>query len=399
MSEPAAALAGSERFDRFRRIAWWNQTRISLAKILVIGAGALGNEILKNLALLGIGNIFVADLDNIEESNLSRSVLFRPGDKGKSKAQVAAESVSAIYPGARVQWFHGDVIFGLGLGVFRWADVVVCGLDNREARLAVSNACWKTNRPFVDGATETFDGTVRVFAPPDGPCYACGLSEMDWELIRERKGCFGAKAAGVLDPTIPTTPVTASVIAGLQCQETIKLLLGAPSLAGGGLVFGGRENTFYTFRLNKDNDCMYHEVFDRVVPLSGSVRTVTGRQLLARAASDLGAGAQVRFHRLLLTTLRCASCATREDVFRPVASVSDDTVPCPSCGKERQADTCDILSGAEAFLDRPLADLAVPPFDVLAVDKGLETIGYEFAGDGAAVLGPLWGTAAAEGRA
>jgi adenylyltransferase/sulfurtransferase len=62
------------RFSRFKLISWWDQDRLSEARIVVIGAGALGNELLKNLALLGVGNVFIADLDQIEKSNLSRSI-------------------------------------------------------------------------------------------------------------------------------------------------------------------------------------------------------------------------------------------------------------------------------------------------------------------------------------
>src|SRR5437867_7693974 len=64
--------AGAERFSRFGLIAWWDQRKLAQARVLVIGAGALGNEIVKNLALLGIGNLFIADKDRIENSNLSR---------------------------------------------------------------------------------------------------------------------------------------------------------------------------------------------------------------------------------------------------------------------------------------------------------------------------------------
>lgn len=74
-----------DRFARFRLIGWWDQQRLSAAKVLVVGAGALGNEIVKNLALLGVGNLLIADLDRIENSNLSRSVLYRAADQGCRK--------------------------------------------------------------------------------------------------------------------------------------------------------------------------------------------------------------------------------------------------------------------------------------------------------------------------
>src|SRR6188474_779988 len=87
-----------DRFGRFRLIGWWDQARLARAKVLVIGAGALGNEIIKNLALLGVGNVLIADMDRIENSNLSRSVLYREGDTGKFKAEVAARAAKDIYP-------------------------------------------------------------------------------------------------------------------------------------------------------------------------------------------------------------------------------------------------------------------------------------------------------------
>ncbi|HXE52352.1 MAG TPA: ThiF family adenylyltransferase, partial [Tepidisphaeraceae bacterium] len=177
------SAATDDRFHRFGLIGWWDQKKLSAAKVLVIGAGALGNEIIKNLALLGVGNILIADMDRIENSNLSRSILYRASDNGSYKAEVAARSAKDVYPDIRAHSFVGNVVYDLGLGVFRWADVVLGGLDNREARLAINRACWKTNRPWIDGAIEQIQGTARVFAP-DGPCYECTMSETDWKLLR-----------------------------------------------------------------------------------------------------------------------------------------------------------------------------------------------------------------------
>ena len=105
------------RFSRFELISWWEQERLSKARVLVIGAGALGNEIVKNCALTGIGNILVADMDRIEHSNLTRSVLFRESDNGKYKAEVACRTAREIYPDTRAHPFIGNVVHDLGLGV------------------------------------------------------------------------------------------------------------------------------------------------------------------------------------------------------------------------------------------------------------------------------------------
>src|SRR5271167_4519430 len=97
-----AASQAEDRFARFRLINWWDQERLAQARVLVVGAGALGNEILKDLALLGVGRVLVADRDRVENSNLSRSILFRERDRGRPKAEVAAERTVEIYPEMRV---------------------------------------------------------------------------------------------------------------------------------------------------------------------------------------------------------------------------------------------------------------------------------------------------------
>src|SRR5208283_4323259 len=92
-----------DRYSRLRLIPWWDQAKIASARVLVIGAGALGNEILKNLALLGFRKIIVVDLDRIEESNLSRTILFRPENVGEFKAAAAARTYQSIAPDSVAQ--------------------------------------------------------------------------------------------------------------------------------------------------------------------------------------------------------------------------------------------------------------------------------------------------------
>jgi molybdopterin/thiamine biosynthesis adenylyltransferase len=79
------------RYHRHNLIDWFSQDALAKTKVAVIGAGAVGNEVIKNLALLGVGEIYVFDLDVIEEHNLTRSVLFRDADIGQPKAAVAAK--------------------------------------------------------------------------------------------------------------------------------------------------------------------------------------------------------------------------------------------------------------------------------------------------------------------
>lgn len=382
-------IAAEDRFHRLRQIAWWDQACLGQARVLVIGAGALGNEILKNLALLGIGQVFIADLDRVEESNLSRSVLYREGDRGRPKAEVAAQAIKEIYPQVKAQYFHGDVIYELGMGVYAWADVVIAGLDNREARLHVNRSCWKTNTPWIDGATEVLRGVVRVFVPPAGSCFECTMTEADWQVLQERRGCAGLRALPLPEGATPTTPITASIIAAWQCQEAIKLLHGLDSLAGKGLVFNGESNDTYVVPYPLLEDCNSHETFTEIVPLAASVHDLTLGELLAHVKSRLGATAALDLPHEILLSFRCPACQTVAEVFRPLGSVSESQAACLECGRERQVETVTSIQGSEAFLDRTLAQMGLPPFEIITGRHEFSCIGFTLSGDAPAVLGAL----------
>src|SRR6266513_4721170 len=113
-----------DRFSRLRLIPWWDHSKIVGCRLLVVGAGALGNEILKNAALLGFRKVIVVDLDRIDESNLSRTILYRSEDIGKFKANVAADAYQRIAPDSIVQPLVENVVYGCGLGLFEWSDII-----------------------------------------------------------------------------------------------------------------------------------------------------------------------------------------------------------------------------------------------------------------------------------
>jgi adenylyltransferase/sulfurtransferase len=391
-----AAKEDGDRFDRFKLIGWWDQARLSRARVLVVGAGALGNEIVKNLALLGVGNVLIADMDRIENSNLSRSVLYRERDNGTLKAAAAANAAKDIYPAIKSRHFNGNVVHDLGLGVFRWADVVIGGLDNREARLAINRNCWKVNRPWIDGAIESIDGSARVFVP-DGPCYECTMSQNDWKLLQMRRSCnLLSRPEMETGGKTPTTPTVSSIIAGVQCQEAVKLLHGMETIAGGAFVFNGVTTDSYLTRFQRKEDCYSHDTLDEVIPLDGGVETVTPRELLARAKQALGPKAELELAREVLERLVCPVCKTEEQIFASLGKVSGDKAWCPNCDNvRREVITFHKIRGDEPFLDRPLAAIGVPPFDVVIAraltddGAGQRSIGFELGGDAAAVLGEL----------
>ena len=98
-----------DRYHRQSLISWWDQDVLAGARVLLVGAGALGNEIGKNLALVGFGHVTVVDMDQIERSNLARCALFRESDEGRFKAEVLAERMVEVNPGTVVEYHIGRV--------------------------------------------------------------------------------------------------------------------------------------------------------------------------------------------------------------------------------------------------------------------------------------------------
>lgn len=376
------------RFARFELIGWWDQRRLGEAKIVLVGVGAIGNEVLKNLALLGVGNVLVADFDTIEHSNLSRSVLFRAEDCGHSKAEVAARRAVEIYPQMRAHPFSGNVVYDLGLGVYRWADVILGGLDNREARVAINRGAARANRMWIDGAIERLEGVARVFDAANGPCYECTMSELDWRLLHARRSCALLSREELEQGKVPTTPTTASIVAGIQCQEAVKLIHGLEAMSGQGFVFEGSSHQSHMVTYTRKADCPTHEgdAPVEILPLR-TTETQVG-DFLERVRSDLGGQAVMETSNDLLGSLDCRSCDEREDMWVSLGKVTERHARCPQCGGQRTANLVHTIDGRESILDRTLADIGVPAWDVLAGRQGLEQRFYEFAGDRDRVLGP-----------
>jgi molybdopterin/thiamine biosynthesis adenylyltransferase len=377
-----------DRFSRFRLIPWWDQKKLQSARVLVIGAGALGNEILKNLVLLGFERIVIVDLDKIEESNLSRSILYRSSDVGSYKAEAAARSVLALAPNVKVKPLVANVVQDCGLGIFAWSDVIIAGLDNREARLWINRCAWKMNRPWIDGAIEGINGVAKVFVAGAAPCYECTLGETDWKLLEQRMSCNLLLREANTEGKVATTPTISSVIAGIEVQEAVKLLHGMPTLAGSGFVFEGLNHTSYKVEYTANPDCMSHFTFESVTELARKSSEWTLEDLRRRGVEDLGApDVVVEFTRDIVRELECPACGAKEEIFAPVGSIKYEQGRCPRDGEMRVVKTIHSYDGSEDFGKRSLDKLGLPLFDVFTVRTAENEKAYLMAGDKSAVLG------------
>ena len=379
-----------DRFDRLRLIQWWDQEKIAATRVLVVGAGALGNEILKNLALLGFRQILVVDLDSIELSNLSRTVLYRAADVGHEKAATAAEATRQLYSEANVHSINANIVHEVGLGVFGWADLIFGGLDNREARLWINRCAWKMNRPWIDGAIEGINGVARVFLPGQAPCYECTLGETDWAILEKRMSCNLLTREEMEAGKTATTPTVSSIIAGIQVQEGLKLIHDQPTLAGRGYVFEGLNHTSYVVEYTENEDCLSHETYPSCLSLDRDSATTTPDDLLEIAREKLRTEqVQLEFSRDVIHKLACPQCGAEEEMFAPVGSISARQGRCPKDDTLREAIAAHSYDGSQDFGNRPLAQLGLPAFDVVVARTMRAELPMLLAGDASTVLGPL----------
>jgi len=376
-----------DRYSRLRLISWWDQDKLRAAKVLVVGAGALGNEVLKNLALLGVGQVFAIDFDEIESSNLTRSILFRARDRGRPKAIAAAEALQDINPDTRVVPLYANIITDVGLGLFRDVDVVIGCLDNREARLWVNRQCWKVGTPWIDGGIQEISGVVKVFTPPHSACYECAMTENDYRLINLRYSCPLLSQDDLSAGRIPTAPTISAMIAGLQTQEALKLLHGMPVSAGEALVFSGVTNQFYSTKLPFRDDCLSHEMLPEPIDLPLRASETTANDLFAAVRKHLPGDGNLRLalDRDLVASLTCHACGRTRRILRPQTVVSQREADC-ECGQTAAPLLVNTVEAGDENSAEKLSSLGIPPYDIVRVTSADDEKAFLLAGDRSAVM-------------
>jgi molybdopterin/thiamine biosynthesis adenylyltransferase len=379
------------RYHRQNLIPWWDQSRLSDARLVVFGVGALGNEVLKLLALAGVGNILAYDMDKVEVSNLNRSILFRRGDEGRYKVDVAKERIPELNPDVRLHGHCANILHGVGLGVFLWADVLIGGLDNRLARVFVNSGAARLDRVWVDGAIEGLDGIVRTFRPSESSCYECTMNQMDRRLLSQRRSCSMLMREADRLGHAPSTAVAGSLIASLQVMEAIKLLHDQPTLKGGGIHLNGLMTDFSRVDYPRREDCLGHERVPDIENLGSKCSEVTLDELLSLAEERFGAGVELDLSREVITELECPECGRSDWMGAVVGVATEKDAECPECGVHRVAQVVTTVRRDDGLdLRKTFGEMGVPDFDLVVVRKGPRGIvSWLFGGDAPTVLGPL----------
>lgn len=308
-------------FNEFPNEYNYNEATKALreTRILMIGAGGLGCEILKNLALTGFKRIDIIDMDTVDVSNLNRQFLFREADIGKSKADTAANFLRRKIPEKSLEiTSHFCRIQDKDPEFYRQFSVIVCGLDNVEARrwinaLLVGMVDDELSNliPLVDGGTEGFRGQLRVILPTITSCFECSLdilspkltypvctiantprlpehciewaSQLEWpRRFKDRKfdadvpedvdlmhsmALARAKSFGIANVTrsltlgvvkniIPAIASTNAIIAASCVNEVFKLVTSCNPILDNYMMYSGDESIFtYTYAHSKKANC------------------------------------------------------------------------------------------------------------------------------------------------
>lgn len=382
---------GETAFDRTKLISWWSQEIVSSGKILVVGAGAIGNETLKNLALLGVGKMFICDMDTISISNLSRTVLFGMEDVGKYKAEVAAKHVVRMsnHPDCKVDYFVGDVSNKLGHGVFRRFDIILGCLDNMLTRSNVNRRCCLFRKPYMDAGISGLGLSLNVHHYPESSCLECGMDVKD--IARERMirySCDVFKKRAIYEGHAATVLISTAIVSALQVQEAIKALhqmngieLEVPIQYGRKYYYQGMNHLFESMRIPVKEDCSAHFSYDEVIEAQLSSAN-TLRQALEALSGMLGYECVIDTYpdSAFVTKAKCIRCHKDITVNKPMADIYSDELYCANCAKTDEGgytpdyQAIDVFSAdmAEQYmLDFSLEELGIPPLHVLTVrEKG-----------------------------
>jgi len=413
-NEEGVTDASPDRYERLRGVLPMDAAKNALA--VVGGAGALGNEILKNLALLGVGHVLVCDLDTIEIHNLTRAVLFRREDAGRPKAEAAADRLREINPDVHAMAFPKS-ISELGLGFYRRADFIFSTFDAFFPRFVVNEGCMRTRAVWIDGGMSELNharGAVTIYdaSDPENYCYACSLSPEGVSALHNRlrgeNGCQAQELQLAARGGVPSTPMTASIIGGIQLSAgmfAFQRRLGqdvGDTWAEGMMYFDVAARKSKVMRKKRRSPCYYHDLigvkpFDDALiemPEWRSDRT-TIEDVLERGASDLGTDrVSIQLPEKLITTGKCGACGKPWDLFMPVSANRElrGELQCSTCGagpfvaSEAEGLVSEYGRHSE-LVGRVLGEAGIRELDIITVvshdemDLAADARYYEITGD------------------
>lgn len=220
------------------------QEKLLSARVLCVGAGALGSVVLPMLASAGVGVIGIADDDVIELSNLQRQTLYNTEQIGQLKVDKALEKLKALNNDISINTYPFRIDINNAEDIIQHYDYVIDCTDNLESRYLLNAVCVLQKIPYIYAGIHQFMGQCSVFSAPEGPCYHCLFPEPP--QVDALPNCA---EAGVLN-CLP------GLIGSLQANELFKLILGiGKPLIGKLFKIDALSLSFQTYQINPRKDC------------------------------------------------------------------------------------------------------------------------------------------------
>lgn len=381
----------------FTLLSWFKKEKVKNARVLVAGAGALGNEVVKDLALFGVGHIYVVDFDQIELSNLTRSVLFREEDayNHSFKAEIVAKRAMEINPQIRVTPIVGNLASEVGFGLYKAVDVVIGCLDSRLARYLLNRLCMRAGKSWVDGSIENLTGAVKVYTPGVN-CYECGLSREEFNIIMLRTGCADVVRAQASAGRVATTPISASIIGAMQVQEAMKIIHSEEdgntqfsTLQGKMLRYEGMTNSMNIYKYSSwKRNCPSHERWNVITKGEELTARMTVREAMAYLKSLLNVNSLEIYMRnnKFIDKIVSDNPEKEYEVMIPESRLDDYINDHQELRKLSyrtlfHKSFYEIIDADFPYQDLTLQQIGIPPFDVIQVVTPKEQFFVELSAD------------------
>src|ERR1017187_6376929 len=364
---------GSVDYSRLEATAFPNR-RMGALSAAVVGAGALGNEVIKSLGLIGIGRILVIDPDRIEASNLTRSVFYSYyNSAGLNKAQVIAEVCSKLFANTRFDALPLEIA-DVGFQDLKDLDLLFSCVDSDLARLEIAYIATSLDIPVADaglGAENYSHGRAPWFGGRRSGCYSCMLPRrMRREILNFSDGqvrsCWAADAAE--SAGLPGTPMMAAVVAGMQVDLGLRGVLG-----------GLREESWSVelsldpvpemerFAVRQSVSCPFHERPHKLVEAPRDTASTVWELLESVEGNDPA----LVLDWPICTAAACADCGHKWAPMRRLAVLRRGGF-CSSSGPRnfREEETVRLLTRHSSWASTPLSQLGLPPRHLYTVRTG-----------------------------
>ncbi|HFG2187063.1 HesA/MoeB/ThiF family protein [Vibrio cholerae] len=325
----------AERYQRHELIDWFPQQAVHDAKVAVIGCGAVGNEVAKNLALLGVGHIDLYDFDTIEIHNLTKSVLFREDDVGELKVNVARQRLMELEPNIMVNAYHGDVWDLLNFELLESYSCVLCCVDNYETRIRLNRLCLLSKIPFINTGIDSKYCQVELY--PFGKdrhcaCYECSLPITVYEKVQERYSCGWLKKVAFEEKKIPTTIITSSITGSLATSFAMGLIKGSSNANTTRILQNSMTGQSFVSTIDRNEQCpCCSGISANPIIMSG------GREILQLGGSiGNGCDTLVTSSEPIIVSAECTICGQKNELVEltKASDSNSNLIWCAGCKTE-----------------------------------------------------------------